>query len=63
MLFKRFATEKQDKANVKVEDDEYYDSWFFTKLLNSTQKKVEGLNFDTRKNLIDYDSVLTTKGN
>lgn len=61
MLFKRFATEKQDKANVKVEDDEYYDSWFFTKLLNSTQKKVEGLNFDTRKNLIDYDSVLTNQ--
>ncbi len=61
MLFKRFATEKQDKANIKVEDDEYYDSWFFTKLLNSTQKKVEGLNFDTRKNLIDYDSVLTNQ--
>jgi preprotein translocase subunit SecA len=30
-------------------------------LLNSTQKKVEGLNFDMRKNLIDYDSVLSNQ--
>ena len=27
-------------------------------LLDSTQKKVEGQNFDTRKNLLDYDDVL-----
>lgn len=60
-LFRRFATEKQEKANDKVIDEDYYDSWFFTKLLNSTQKKVEGLNFDTRKNLIDYDSVLSNQ--
>ncbi len=60
-LFKRFATDKFDKANDKIIDEDYYDSWFFTKLLNSTQKKVEGLNFDTRKNLIDYDSVLSNQ--
>jgi preprotein translocase subunit SecA len=30
-------------------------------LLNSTQKKVEALNFDTRKHLIDYDSVLSNQ--
>lgn len=30
-------------------------------MLNSTQKKVEGINFDTRKNLIDYDSVLSNQ--
>jgi preprotein translocase subunit SecA len=29
--------------------------------LNSTQKKVEGMNFDARKNLIDYDSVLSNQ--
>jgi preprotein translocase subunit SecA len=27
----------------------------------STQKKVEGMNFDVRKNLIDYDSVLSNQ--
>lgn len=59
-LFRRFATDKQEKASDKI-DLEYYDSWFFTRLLNSTQKKVEGLNFDTRKNLIDYDSVLSNQ--
>lgn len=60
-LFRRFATEKFDKANSKIVDDDFYDSWFFTRLLNSTQKKVEGFNFDTRKNLIDYDSVLSNQ--
>lgn len=30
-------------------------------MLNSTQKKVEALNFDTRKHLIDYDSVLSNQ--
>lgn len=59
-LLRRFATEKQEKASDQI-DLEYFDSWFFTRLLNSTQKKVEGLNFDTRKNLIDYDSVLSNQ--
>ncbi|MDR0675323.1 MAG: preprotein translocase subunit SecA [Mycoplasmataceae bacterium] len=59
-LFRRFATEKIDKSNEKIDND-FFDSWFFTRLLNSTQKKVEGLNFDTRKNLIDYDSVLSNQ--
>jgi preprotein translocase subunit SecA len=59
-LFKRFAGDKIDKADNKIDND-YFDSWFFTRLLNSTQKKVEGLNFDSRKHLIDYDSVLSNQ--
>jgi preprotein translocase subunit SecA len=59
-LFKRFAEDKIDKSNAKIDND-YFDSWFFTRLLNSTQKKVEGMNFDARKNLIDYDSVLSNQ--
>lgn len=59
-LFKRFAEDKIDKSNEKI-DDEYFDSWFFTRLLNRTQKKVESINFDTRKHLIDYDSVLSNQ--
>jgi preprotein translocase subunit SecA len=29
--------------------------------LNNAQKKIEGFNFDARKNLIDYDSVLASQ--
>lgn len=57
-LFKRFATDKFAKASEKLED-EYYDSKFFSRMLDNTQKKVEGLNFDIRKNLMDYDHVLS----
>lgn len=59
-LFKRFATDKFQKANAKMED-EVIDLKFFSRLLDNTQKKVEGLNYDTRKNLIDYDYVLSSQ--
>ena len=59
-LFKRFAIEKQEKSSNKINND-YYDSWFFTKLIKGAQKKVEALNYDMRKNLIDYDSVLSNQ--
>ncbi len=59
-LFKRFAGDRYQKANQKI-DDAYIDLKFFSSLLNTTQKRVEGLNFDTRKNLIDYDSVLSSQ--
>ena len=42
-------------------EDEVIDLKFFSKLLDNTQKKVEGLNFDMRKNLIDYDHVLSAQ--
>lgn len=57
-LFKRFATDKFKKASEKLEE-EFYDSKFFSRMLDNTQKKVEGLNFDIRKNLMDYDHVLS----
>ncbi|MCF0217762.1 MAG: preprotein translocase subunit SecA [Malacoplasma sp.] len=57
-LFKRFATDRFEKASQKLED-EFYDFKFFSKMLDRTQKKVEGLNFDIRKNLMDYDHVLS----
>lgn len=61
VLFKRYAGKKIDKANDKIADDDFFDSWFFNKLLISMQKKVEGINFDVRKNLIDYDIVLSNQ--
>lgn len=59
-LFKRFAKDKIDKAIVKLGDD-YFDSKFFSRMLDRTQKKVESVNFDMRKNLIDYDHVLSSQ--
>ena len=60
-LFKRFGIDKKDKTERKVNDKEYYDSWFFNRMIKVMQKKVEGLNFDTRKNLTDYDVVLSNQ--
>lgn len=57
-LFKRFATDRFAKASEKLEED-FFDSKFFSRMLDRTQKKVEGLNFDIRKNLMDYDHVLS----
>lgn len=57
-LFKRFATDRFAKASEKLQED-FFDSKFFSRMLDRTQKKVEGLNFDIRKNLMDYDHVLS----
>ena len=57
-LFRRFASDKFDKAQYKL-GEEMIDLKFFSRLLDRTQKRVEGSNFDIRKNLIDYDYVLS----
>ncbi|MGL4647334.1 MAG: preprotein translocase subunit SecA [Mycoplasmoidaceae bacterium] len=59
MLFKRFATDRFEKASTKLEEEEFFDSRFFSRLLDKTQKKVEGVNFDIRKNLMDYEHVVS----
>lgn len=57
-LFKRFAGDRFDKAQFKMGED-VIDLRFFSRLLDNTQKKVENTNYDVRKNLIDYDYVLS----
>ncbi|AFQ04378.1 preprotein translocase subunit SecA [Mycoplasmoides genitalium] len=59
-LFKRFAHDKIERAISKL-GNETFDSAFFSKMLSRTQKRVEAINFDTRKNLIDYDHVLASQ--
>ncbi|WP_245576696.1 preprotein translocase subunit SecA [[Mycoplasma] imitans] len=59
-LFKRFAQDRIIKAQEKLASD-YFDSKFFSRFLSMTQKKVESVNFDMRKNLIDYDHVLANQ--
>ena len=60
-LFLRFLGDKVKKATSKIQDDKYFDSFFFNKIINAIQKKIEGLSYDMRKNLIDYDTVLSNQ--
>ena len=39
-------------------EDEPIDSGLVTKVVNEAQRKVEGLNFDSRKYLLEYDDIL-----
>ncbi|MGL4768948.1 MAG: preprotein translocase subunit SecA [Mycoplasmoidaceae bacterium] len=61
MIFKRFASERFEKAAFKLQSDDFFDSKYFSKFLSKTQKKIEGINFDMRKNIIDYDHVLSSQ--
>ena len=56
-LMQRFAPEKvQQFANVL--EDEAIESKMITKSIESAQKRVEGQNFDIRKQLLQYDDVM-----
>ena len=59
-LMRKFGTDKikgmLEYAGIK--DDQAIRSKTFTKSVESAQKKVEGNNFDSRKNLLDYDNVV-----
>lgn len=57
-LFKRFASDRFEKAQFKM-GEEVIDLKFFSRLLDKTQRRVENMNYDIRKNLIDYDYVLS----
>ncbi len=43
---------------LKVEEDQPIESKMITKSLEGAQKKVEGFNFDQRKNVVQYDDVM-----
>ena len=56
-LLVRFAGEKAI-AQTKRMGDEIFESSFFTKIIKAAQKRIEGQNFDYRKQLIKYDDVI-----
>ena len=56
-LMQRFGSENLQRLFGKM-GDEPLESSMVTKAITTAQKKVEGQNFDTRKNLLDYDDVL-----
>jgi preprotein translocase subunit SecA len=43
---------------LKVDEDQPIESKMITKSLEGAQKKVEGFNFDQRKNVVQYDDVM-----
>ncbi len=58
-LMIRFAKEGLQKAFEKNDDGKPIESKLLTGAITSAQKRIEGLNFDVRKNLLDYDDVLS----
>lgn len=56
-LMQRFGSDNLQRLFGKM-GDEPLESSMVTKAITTAQKKVEGQNFDTRKNLLDYDDVL-----
>ena len=59
-LMKRFGTDriKNLLISLGIDDDQAIRSKSLTKSIESAQKKVEGNNYDHRKNLLDFDNVL-----
>ncbi|MEX0930141.1 MAG: hypothetical protein WDZ79_00520, partial [Candidatus Paceibacterota bacterium] len=41
-----------------IAEDEHIENRMITKAIESAQKKIEGLNFDARKRILDFDNVL-----
>ena len=57
-LLVRFAADNMRNYIEKNFGDEALESKVVSNAVTSAQKKIEGMNFDTRKNLLDYDDVL-----
>ena len=57
-LMLRFGGDNLKKSFAGLGDDAI-ESTLISKAITSAQKRVEGRNFDTRKNLLDYDDVLS----
>ncbi|PPE06619.1 preprotein translocase subunit SecA [Mesoplasma corruscae] len=56
-LMIRFASPRARKSFLSLGDD-HIKSKIFTRAVTNAQKKLEGLNFDQRKNVLDYDNIL-----
>ena len=56
-LMKRFGSERMEKVFNSL-GDEYIQSKSISKSILSAQQRVEGVNFDVRKSLMQYDDVM-----
>ena len=57
-LLIRFAADKYRDWIQKQFGDEALEMKMVSNMITGAQKKIEGMNFDIRKNLLDYDDVL-----
>ena len=57
-LLVRFSTDKLRDFIQKNYGDEALEMKMVSNIITGAQKRIEGQNFDTRKNLLDYDDVL-----
>ena len=57
-LMRRFAPENLRNMFVNQLQDEAFENRTLVNAVTNAQKQIEGQNFDTRKNLLDYDDVL-----
>ena len=62
-LMRRFGTEKIKNMLISlgISESEAIRSKTFTHSIETAQKKVEGNNYDMRKNLLDYDNVMNSQ--
>ena len=62
-LMRIFAGDRLEAmmSTLKVEEDMPIESKTLTKLIESSQKKVEARNFSIRKNVLNYDDVMSTQ--
>ncbi len=62
-LMRIFASEMIRKVmgSFKIPEDEPIESSMITKSLETAQKRIEGFNFDARKQVLAYDDVLNTQ--
>lgn len=60
-LLRRFAAESVQRfvARMDKDNDGPLESKMFSAVISSAQKQIEGQNFDVRKNLLDYDDVIS----
>lgn len=56
-LMVRYGSDRYQNV-ISAMGDEVIESKTFTKLIGTAQKRVEGVNFDIRKSLLEYDDVL-----
>ncbi len=57
-LIRRFVDDKRREFFIKQIGDDHLENKIIQNIVTNAQKQIEGRNFDTRKNLLDYDDVL-----
>ena len=59
-LMRLFGGERMQRMmeTLRIPEDQPIEAKLVSRSIESAQKKIEGLNFDTRKNVLEYDDVL-----